>query len=92
MRDFISGFFRSVGILLIVCSMGLATTGVMADVVVVQITHNCNVGGSPTRGCTCSGDCNHPQLGQWECICGVIKYKNGSKTCWCGCIAAGSAC
>ncbi len=93
MKEFVSGFCRSVGLLLMVCSLCLATTGAMADVVVVAITHNCNVGGSAPNNCTCSGKCNNSQTGKkWDCICGVLKHKNGVRSCACLCIKAGSAC
>ncbi len=92
MKEFISGFCRTVGILLMVCSLCLVTTGAMADVVVVSITNNCKSSGSPPSNCRCRGDCTEPQLGQWQCICGVLTAKNGTKSCACLCISAGSAC
>ncbi len=90
MKEFVSGLLRSIGLLLIVCSFCVATTGALADVVMVP-GHDCIAGGNPPNGCTCSGDCSAAGF-HWPCICGVVPQKNRATACWCGCIAAGSAC
>jgi|GEM_PF-5144904 len=93
MVEIVGGFCRTFGWVLVICCLCSAMTGVFADegTIGMGVTHNCTVGGNPPHLCTNAGKCQDPQLGQWDCFCGVIGPL-GQKSCYSGCLAIGTAC